>query len=57
MQSLQGRIEKLEIQMQNLLIEKYKKDLLENETTKPRISKSGWPAKLNGKAIATWRFN
>ena len=32
-------------------------DLLENETTKPRISKSGWPAKLNGKAIATWRFN
>jgi alpha-mannosidase len=32
-------------------------DLLENATTKPRISKSGWPAKLNPKAIATWRFN
>ena len=32
-------------------------DLLENETTKPRISKSGWPAKLNAKTIGTWRFN
>ena len=32
-------------------------DLLENETTKPRISKSGWPAKLNPKTIGTWRFN
>ena len=32
-------------------------DLLENATTKPRISKSGWPAKLNAKTIATWRFN
>ncbi|MED5487030.1 MAG: glycoside hydrolase family 38 C-terminal domain-containing protein [Candidatus Thermoplasmatota archaeon] len=32
-------------------------DLLENETTKPRISKSGWPAKLGPKSIGTWRFN
>ncbi|MEE3082665.1 MAG: glycoside hydrolase family 38 C-terminal domain-containing protein [Candidatus Thermoplasmatota archaeon] len=32
-------------------------DLLENATTKPRISKSGWPAKLNPKSIGTWRFN
>ena len=32
-------------------------DLLENATTKPRISKSGWPAKLQPKAIGTWRFN
>jgi alpha-mannosidase len=32
-------------------------DLLENETTKPRITKSGWPAKLNAKTIGTWRFN
>jgi len=32
-------------------------DLLERDTTKPRISKSGWPAKLPAKGIATWRFN
>jgi mannosylglycerate hydrolase len=32
-------------------------DLLEKATTKPRISKSGWPAKLQPKAIGTWRFN
>jgi alpha-mannosidase len=32
-------------------------DLIENATTKPRISKSGWPIKLNAKAIGSWRFN
>lgn len=32
-------------------------DLIENATTKPRISKSGWPVKLNAKAIGSWRFN
>jgi len=32
-------------------------DLLERESTKPRISKAGWPAKIPAKAIRSWRFN